>query len=228
MPFILQGYPTVIGSSGGAGTTITIPTHRAGDLILIFAYRDGSATAPSLPSGYTNLQNGGANTNSSRVGYKIALSSGETSGTWTNATHLIVYVIRNFDNINPVNTTATRTSGSGTTVTYGTLSPLKDQDGRSLVIGFAGHRSVDTNLQNAPTNMANRVTFVDATSEIAAHDAYLKDWQSTNVSVAGTSSGWETIVVEVRDPKYAPTTWAGGARATDGNSGKVSINSGMG
>lgn len=217
-----------MGSSGGAGTTITIPAHRAGDLIVIFAYRDGSNIAPSLPAGYINIASGAANFNSSRVGYKLAISASETSGTWTSATHLIVYVIRQFDNINAVNTTATRTGGTGTTVTYGTLSPLKDTDGRSLVIAFGGHRSVDTTLENAPTNMANRVTFVNATSEIAAHDGYLADWQSTNVSVAGTSSGWETIVIEVRGSKYVPNVIGGAARVVKNNPGILSANAGLG
>lgn len=224
----VPGLPTVIGTpNAGAGATVTIPTHRAGDLIVIFAYRDGSNTAPSLPTGYTNIATGGANTNSSRAGYKIALSSGETSGTWTNATHCVAYVIRQFDNINPIGNSL-RSSGASTTVTYGAVSPLKDQDGKSLMIGFAGHRSVDTNLQTAPTGMTNNVNFVNATSEVSGHSGYSADWPSTNVAVAGTSSGWETIVIEIRDPKFVAPVLNGGARAPVGNAGILGINSGMG
>jgi len=39
---------TRVGSAKGV-TSATLPTHQAGDLIIGFAYRDGSTTAPTIP-----------------------------------------------------------------------------------------------------------------------------------------------------------------------------------
>ena len=75
-------------------TTISIPTHQVGDLICIATFRV-NATAPSLASGYTNLANWTGSTRSARIGYKIATTNSETSGTWTNAKRIAVVVYRN-------------------------------------------------------------------------------------------------------------------------------------
>ena len=81
-------------SSATANTnTVTIGTHAQGDLLMIFGYRDASATAPTLPSGWYNLMATAASSPSLVVAWKIAASSSESSGTWTNANtlHSIVY-----------------------------------------------------------------------------------------------------------------------------------------
>lgn len=75
-------------------TTITIPTHQVGDLICIVTYRT-NATAPSLGSGFTNLASWTGSTRSARIGYKIATTNSETSGTWSNAKRIAVFVYRN-------------------------------------------------------------------------------------------------------------------------------------
>lgn len=185
---------TRIGSATGTNSC-TLPSHQAGDLILIFAYRDGSATAPSLPAGYWNVTNNGANTNSMRVGYMIADSSSETSGTWTNATSLIAVVYRGAR----VGSFSVGGAAS-TTVNYPARTLLKS-DNTSWVVGAAGHRSVDTNVQNAPSGMTNVNSVLDATDELAVHDTNgtVTSWSSTNVSVGGTSSGWRSAVVELID-----------------------------
>jgi hypothetical protein len=186
----------LIGTNSATGVTVTIPAgHQVGDLMVMFAFRDGSATAPTLPSGWTSAGTNSTTQVSSRIAWRVATSSGETSGSWTNATELIVYVIRAADSIGSPITG----SGISTTVAYNALT-LNDTSKLSWVIGFAGHRSIDTNLQNPPTNMSNEVTLVDATAEVAAHSIKLTDlnWPTTNVSAGGTSSGWVSWTVEVR------------------------------
>lgn len=84
---------SIVSSATGTNTA-TLGTHAAGDLIIVFSFRDGSTTAPSLVATWTNIINGGANTCSARAAFKIAASSSETIGTWTNATSLIAIVIR--------------------------------------------------------------------------------------------------------------------------------------
>lgn len=186
-----------IGKATGTNSA-TLPSFSVGDLAVVFAYRDGSTTAPSLPSGWTNIGNSGANTNSSRVGYRVLQSGDTTTSTWTNATSVVVMVYRGQDSTTPIGTS----SGSGTastTVTYNALT-LQITDGSSWVLGVAGHRSTNTNLQNAPTGMTNRATVVDATDEAAGHDSNggISSWGAQNVSVGGTSSGWRAWSIEIR------------------------------
>ncbi|WP_290719156.1 hypothetical protein, partial [Gordonia sp. UBA7599] len=82
-----------IGSNWNGGTTVVLPSHQAGDFLLFYAI-NGAFSTPSLPAGKTNIANGGTFGAYVRVGYLIAASSSEVSGTWSNASHLHVMVFR--------------------------------------------------------------------------------------------------------------------------------------
>ena len=73
--------------SGSSGTT---PTHAVGDLIVVVAY-SFYGTTPSLPAGWTSAHTNAAGL---RVGYKIATSTADSTGTWTGADELGVGVWR--------------------------------------------------------------------------------------------------------------------------------------
>jgi hypothetical protein len=198
---------TYIGSATGT-TSASLPTGwQPGDLAIVAAFRDGSTTAPSLPSGWTNIQASGANTCSIRVGYRV-LQSGDTgTGTWTNATNVVVHVYRGIDST-PIGASAV-SGGSSTTVTYSALT-LQVTDGTSWVAGFAGHRSTDTTIETPPTGMTNRSDSLNATAELAGHDTNggVASWSQGTVSVGGTSSGWRSCTVEIRAAP-PPTLGAG-------------------
>lgn len=84
-----------VGASSANTSSVTLPTHRSGDLILIRAARGSTSTAPSLPAGWTNLYAGGNSFfYAVRFAYKFAASGTEQSGTWTNATSTAAYVFR--------------------------------------------------------------------------------------------------------------------------------------
>jgi hypothetical protein len=192
--------PLFIGAATAEATTITIPTgHQMGDLLIIYAFRDGSTAAPTVPSGWTTAHNAtGANTCSGALGWKIAASNGETSGTWTNASGLACAVYRG----TPMQTalgTPTVTNGTGTSVTYGTVSPKATT---GWIAAFAGHRSVDPSLGTAPSGMTNHSVTAGATAVYATHDTNGKSsgFTSTAVSVGGTASGWQSVVVEIKPP----------------------------
>lgn len=201
-----------IGQATGTNTA-TMPAHAAGDLIVVFAYRDGSNTAPTLASGYTSWHTAGVNTNSCVVGYKIAASSSETVGTWTNATSTIVHVYRATGTISAG--AAAGTGSTAATVTYPALT-LQDAGGASWVVAFAGHRQINVALETPPGAMVNRSSVLDATDEAAGHDTNggVTSWASTNVAVGGTSSGWRTVVLEIKESLPEPLYKGSAGQAT--------------
>lgn len=185
--------------SGTGTTSATLPTHAAGDLIIVGAYRDGNATAPSIPGDYTSIQSAGASSNSIRVGYKVAASSSEVTGTWTNATSLIVVVYRGVHPVCPIGGSAI-TSGSSTSISYPTIVDFRNNaDTSSWAVGFAGHRSTNVAIETAPSGMTNVTSVSDATDEAGLHDTNtgVNSWTATSASVGGTSAAWYSVTVEV-------------------------------
>jgi hypothetical protein len=191
-----------VGSATGTNSIASMPAHQAGDLLLFFAFRDGSETAPSLPSGYTSklTKSDGYIDTSCRVGYKIAAGGSETSGEWTNATSLICHVYRGVDQTIPLGGSSTygHNDTGNNTVNYRVIT-MTDTSGASWVAGFAGHAATNTSLQTAPTGMTNRTNVMDATDEAAGHDTNggVSSWTTKTVAVGGTDSGWCSAVVEI-------------------------------
>lgn len=189
-----------VGSATGT-TSATMPAHQAGDLILCWAYRDGSNTLPTLPSGQNwSILNGvtGANTNSAYLVAKVAASSSEAVGTFTSATSVVVQVYRPRTGYTATWGAVAANTGASTTVNYPALT-LQTGDGSSWVAAFSGHRSTNTSLETPPAGMTLRSAVVDATDEAAGFDTNggVAAWPSTNVSVGGTSSGWRSAVAEI-------------------------------
>ena len=128
-------------SLNAAANTLTTPAHQVGDLILVFATRTGSTTAPSLPTGFTSIGTSsagfGGGSSSARLGYKIATgtdSTGDPTGTWTNATQVVEVIYRNVGSIGTFATPST--SNNGTSVSMPAVS-LSVTNGSSWVASFA-------------------------------------------------------------------------------------------
>ncbi len=199
-----------VSSGTGTNSIASMPSHQAGDLLIFFAYRDGSTTNPTLPAGFTSITAPDGTSSSTTVGYKIAASGSETSGTWTNATSLICHVYRSSSGSVFPGAVATNT-GSSTTVNYPALT-LNNTGGSSWVLGFAGCNQSNMSLETAPSLMTNRSTVSDATDEAAGADTNggVTSWSSTNVSVGGTSGPWTTAVIEIAE---SAITYIGSATA---------------
>lgn len=209
-----------IASGSAEADTVTIPVgHQAGDLLVMYAYRDGVATAPSVPEGWTSQISGTASSNAQRLSYKFAQSDAETSGTWTNATELICVVYRGVDFVTPIANLPTTSSGTSTTVTYGTKivpNPF------CWVVGAAGHASTGNTLETPPTNMVLVQDQSGATASAAAHDTDgpVDFWPSTNVAVGGSSLNWMSytfalIPVQTRLGNYLGVDVGDGMSATE-------------
>lgn len=195
-----------IGETSGTNTASLPSGWQPGDIAIVFSYRDGSNTAPSLPGTFNNIVTGGANTNSSRSGFRI-LQTGDTSvGTWTNATSVICLVYRANNGGIPSIGASARGSGAATTITYPTLT-LQVSDGSSWVIRFAGHRSTNVAIETVPSGgYTYRGATSDATDEAAAFDSNggKTSVSSGTAAVGGTSSGFEAHTIELKFAYAAP------------------------
>ena len=185
-----------VSSASAQATTITIPSHQAGDLIFIFAGRNNT-TAATVPSGWVQAGSNGASGVSVAAGWKIAQSSGETSGTWTNASVLISAVYRADTGILALSTaaggaTATGTSVSYLTVTNGLVYRAGSLDNWYLGIGMQLNSA--NSLETAPSGMTN--VAVESSAGVwkaVVHDtnaSQLSNWATaaTTVATAAASS----------------------------------------
>lgn len=192
-----------VGSNAAEATTVTIPAgHQRGDIILIFAFRDGSVTNPTIPAGWTKITNTLDGTSCSvSIGWKIAISSSDTSGTWTNATHLQVIVYRGVDPVFPFGTLQ---SDVGTTSpsTYGSTQGVgKDRMNNQWFAAFQGHTAIDTTTMNtAPTGYTNLQYLTGATSDSVSFDtnsAVQSGFASNTVAPGGAGGNWITAQVPI-------------------------------
>jgi len=196
--YVASGSITYIGEANGI-TSATLPAHQAGDLILAFAFRDLVTTLPTQPPGWTSIDTAAANSCAGRLAYKVATSSSESTGTWTDATTVVFLIYRGV-NIDRITSMDTERTGSGTTVTYNANGFWQ---GLSRLVAFAAHRSIDSALGTAPGDLTLIVNPVDATDEAAAFQSTVDNygnWTSTDVAVGGTASGWITFTLRLRVP----------------------------
>ena len=201
-----------ISAATNAGDTVTIGTHAAGDTIIIWAFNDGATTIPTLPSGFINVQTVSGSSTAARLAYKIATTSSETSGTWTNADGLIAVVYRTTGQNLLAIGAAVSNVNTNTTVNYTSIGSALDRAVDQWFIGVALQRSDANALETAPTGMTNRASLAGTGWEMAFHDtnANATSWASTNVTVTN-SALWRTFVVQLfEQPFYSAAS--GGAR----------------
>ena len=201
---------SVISSATANGDSVTIGTHQAGDLIVLVAYRNNNTTAATVPTGWSANTSRGGSSSSIILASRIAASSAETSGTWTNATQLGCWVLRGSVGLlslgNVVNNTAGGI-GSGGNINYAALL-VASTTANQWILAAAGHRSIDTDLETAPSGLTFRAGVVGASAgELALHDSNgnLDTWASTNYTLtAGTSSAYSSAVCQVCESNYLP------------------------
>lgn len=168
---ILKEKPAVslTGYASAAATSVTIPAHNIGDLIVIFAFRDGATSVPTKPttSGsiptWVDVDGGvGGNSCTSRSAYCVATATNHTTGTWTNATGIIAVVITGQNYASPVGGHVVSGSTSGTSANAPAVT-LSDTRGASAILHFYGHCDVLA-WGSAPTGYTRQT---EVTTEVA-------------------------------------------------------------
>ena len=196
-----------VAKAEAVGTTVTIPAHQVGDLLVIFAFRN-AATAPSLPAGWTNACNDSGGSTSARVGYTIADTTSETSGTWTNATALLVHVYRSTTGFaSAPGACAWGNASASTTLTYPALTLSKTD--HSSWVARAAMASAGTNIQSAPTGYTLRGNNT-AVPESASFDSNGRITATSVAASAGltiTSGNWRAVSLEIVGIGLAPFSY---------------------
>ncbi|MDF2797505.1 MAG: hypothetical protein K0R85_249 [Devosia sp.] len=114
VPFYNAVSPAVfVGGATGTSTTLALPAHQAGDLLVMIGVRSGSLSPVSVPTGWatkTSFTFDHSTTSTKRnflLASRTATAAGTASGTWTNAARLIALVFRNSAGIGNVATRKT-------------------------------------------------------------------------------------------------------------------------
>lgn len=195
-----------VGDAQASASSVALPAFTAGDLAIVFAYRNNNATAPSLPSGWTNIGTAGANTNSVRWGYRLLVGGDTTTSTWTNATHICVIILNGHNATQPIGASAS-INGSGSTLTTPALALQHPGFADSWVVAFAGTKATDANTKTlaGTTDEASSVTALNL-----ATGRGISSWAQTNYSATVNANANEMVAVEVLvAASYARATQAG-------------------
>lgn len=182
-----------VGIADAAAATVALPAFNADDVAFVFAFRDGSTTPPTLPAGWTNIDNAGANTSSFRCGYRQLVGGDTDTGTWTNATEIEVVVLRAVDLGYPFGVINSGT-GASTSMNWPALGTFTNPNGGSWVLLLGGHRTATDVNSVALSGTTNRSP---GTTALGAHTKEnTSSWASTSKTV-NANSGWHTIALEV-------------------------------
>lgn len=205
---------SLIDSDETTGDSITIPAHQINDTLLFFVYRDNSTGAPTIPSDCQVVHASAMGSFGYLIAaYKIATTTSETSGTWTNASHISVMVFRGAADTLVLPEAFASNSGTSTTVTWGAqlTGTLRTNQSDRAVVGTVAQRNTANNLATAPGAMVNILTGGDgANYQIATHwdDARATAWTSSSITVTN-SALYRTQVLGLFEQAYTST--GGGA-----------------
>lgn len=197
---------SVVGVASAAAASVTLPAHQAGDLILV-SVRRASTTPPTTPAAggtvptFVDAQSGGANTLSLKTSVAIATASNHTSGTWTNAAHIIVIVLRGSAGALSVGASSTTDAASTQTIVYPALT-MNSLGGSSAVIRTGTRVTADSEVANAPTSYTNEVVQpAGASALIAGHRRFLVTSNPTadTVNTTGTAAAYRAHTIEIRE-----------------------------
>jgi hypothetical protein len=201
---------TLVGNGTNSGTTITIPAHQVGDLIIISASRANN-TAPTIPTGWTQIQRAGANTLSLATGYRIATATNTTSGTWSNAARLTVLVYRPGSGGSLDIGASTTVNGNNQTLQRYPALTLTDTSGGSTVV-YTYTRSNTSGSGTAPTNYT-AINNIATAPIIGAHHRLAVTANPTQQDVTSLTSGaYRTHGFEITytpPPNEPPTVTTG-------------------
>lgn len=183
-----------IGVAAAIASSVVLPSHQIGDLIIISALRSNSGTDPTLPAGYSSFFTSSTGAGY-RIGYKFATTASETSGTWTGATSIIAMVYRGVASLNLVSSNYT----SSTTIVNYETGTLDNTDNTSWLVAYAYASNLGA-VNNSPTGLSPIYSQVETAYRHASKDSggTVTSWGGGTTSVT-PSQETATVVIELKD-----------------------------
>ena len=208
-----------ISSATNNNTTVTIGTHAANDLVIIFAYRDNNNSGPTLPSGWHGVFSGGGNSTGMTVGWKRATTASETSGTWTSASalHAIVYRPGTDKIIVPKYYTGSSAISTAVQVSAQSSGTFETNSEDLWLVAFIAQRNSSNGLDTATwTGISNVTTSTDSSTwQAVVNDTNATRttaWQTQTVTVTN-SAGWQSRLFGLQEvPTQSASGGGGGFR----------------
>ncbi|OBK92401.1 hypothetical protein A5646_03425 [Mycobacterium sp. 1245499.0] len=185
----------VIGSNSvGAANSIALPTHQVGDLIIIFAFTNGTTTPPTPPAAsgtvpaWVQVDAQAGNSCAASVYEFVATATNHTSGTWTApATAAMAAVVLRYED----RLAAAPYGGHGlaasaaTTTSIATPAITQNKvDGTSKLLYMYAHRNM-SGWDAAPTG-STRIT---AAANIAGVCINSKNDSTSDGAIVQTMTG---------------------------------------
>ena len=176
-------------------TSVTLPTHAVGNLIVLFVANTGSTTIPSVPSAsgttpaWNTIDSGQGSSQALIVVDFKATATNHTSGTWTNANNMVAVVLSGQD---PTVPSGLGTQGpiggflgqqnaiNSTSITAPAIT-LSRTDGSSVILHFFEGAGTISTWNAAPTGYTKWVN----TSQVCLDS---KNDTTSDGSVAQTHS----------------------------------------
>jgi hypothetical protein len=212
-----------VGGATAAATTVTLPSHQAGDLIFGWAWHSPTNTGtPAVPAGWYMIRNiirsSGVSARVGVLGYKIAQSNSETSGTWQSAILLGCVVYRDTAAYIAVGGWNVAADNTTTSFNYAALSANASLQSNNTilgantwVVGFGGINSNALSIETPPSGMTNRVNIAGASvGEVAIHDTNgnVASWPQTATMLSSADYG-SSLTVEIYRTGHLKTTGGG-------------------
>jgi len=206
-----------VSSASATSDTVAMPSHQAGDMIVFYAHNKTNTTAignPAGTKGYVVTMSSA----SSLVGYKVATSSSETVGIWTNATSITVAVYR-IDSpeswMAPILRSDTNTGASMTFAEgshYGSYFFPQERNTKAWMLRFASHTTATNVGANVPTGWTSRTSTgatmcMDSNGIVPENTAVNVGDNTISVNASGV---WSLVTVQLRvwDGKGAVCVYA--------------------
>lgn len=200
-----------VGAANAEATSVSLPAHQVGDLIILCVYRIGSTVAPTAPAGWNVLAGPtGANSLNRQVVFKWAQSTSETSGTWTNATMIDAVVYRSDAGFVVPGVVASVVNGASLTLSFGALT-LRDSGGTAWIVGSACTSSTDNDIETPPTGVTLIQNKVGAAGETALYDtnAGVSSFSAITRTMSGTAGNLARMHFEVIELPYSVSSGSG-------------------
>ena len=196
---------SVVGTAGAAATTIGIPAHQPGDMIIMVTRRASNTPAgvpssgPTVPV-WTTIQSAGANTLAMTAAYTIATLSTHTSGTWGLADQMICIVLRSSTGTLSLGASSLGNANNTQTIVYPALT-LQKTDGTSMGVRCGTRVTADNDVATAPSGwstwLAQPITGGTQLMAVAVRAALAANPTADSVATPPTNAAYRAYTIEV-------------------------------